>query len=247
MLDYCLFILFFQHQIDTFDILGEYYDFHENVSRAISNSKHQKTNNENLVLIHKETYLFIDYFWRNLLTINTKWLIIVPQNISDANRIFREMRSFGDTFFIQNPEPIIIIKNIKENFKEEFRKQILNEENNYDLDEFLEINIIEKNINCDIITGSMDSILLETLSSNSDYIYFGEQISDQNMLKNQMLSKLNFDIIENIDIKTNKTIGFFIRGDYVEKVWIYYLSKSKQLDNLFKFKQNKINSPAKIV
>ena len=244
MLDYCLFMYFFQRQPTTYRFIGDYFEAHNNVLDVIKYCESSLSNDPELVMIYKEPFGFIDYFWRNSLTINTKMLIIVPKDQHDGNRIFRELRSFGDSIYIKYPQHIILIKNIKANFKDEYRKMLLNNiDFDQNLDLFLDVKIDNCKLECDTFFGNDEDILIPSMLSNCNYVYFGKEISNQNLLKNQMLSRLNFNIIHNVNTKTNETIGFFVRGDYLEKIWIYHLSKNEKMNDICNFSHNKIIVP----
>jgi hypothetical protein len=220
--------------------LGNYNNIHANVANLLLIKNIKEDDNAELLVIYKESYLFIDYYWRNVLTTNTKWLIIVPQTKLDSERIYREIKSFGDHLYIEFPEPIIIIKNIKPTFKDEFRNQILQKDTKINLDSFLELNLLEDTITCEKIIDEQDIAIIKSLASHNEYIYVGDYVSDNTLLKNQMFAKMKFHVIENIDLSTGKTIGFFCRNDYISRILIYSLKKSEKLAQFLKFNEIKL-------
>jgi hypothetical protein len=55
-----------------------------------------------------------------------------------------------------------------------------------------------------------------------------------------MFAKMKFHVIENIDLSTGKTIGFFCRNDYISRILIYSLKKSEKLAQFLKFNEIKL-------
>lgn len=241
MLDYSLFACFFHHEISTFKIFGEYNDIHPGVTNAIKYKEAIESNNPELVLIYKQPFTFVDYFWRTILTCDVKWLLIVPKDEKDGTRIYSELRGFGDSIHIKCADNIIIIKNIKPTFKEEYRKMLLFPvDYNINLDEFLGVKVNEQKVNCDVFCENDN--LIQSLYSDYDFIYFGKEITKNTLLRNQMLGKLGFNMIANKDIVSGEISGIYTRKDYIKDAWILYLTKNKTLESNYIQECNLINT-----
>lgn len=244
MIDYCLFMILLKEKIESIKFLGEDFLLHSKINNVIQTKQIKTQDNACLTFIHKESPQFIDYFWRNILTNQTKWLIIAPRNLYEAIIIFKEIRSFGDSILIQSDEPLIIIKNLKENFTNYFRQEILFPIEHQNINTFLNYHEDKQNRDlCHVIYGNKENQILESLLSNSIYIYFGEEVADCVLNKSLVLMNMKFYIIEIIKQSENKRIGFFVHRDYLHSTWIYSLSGLKTLENVFKFNEIKLSIP----
>ena len=125
MIDYCLFMVLFQNDILSYSVIGEPFVFKPKIKALIDFHKIPVVQNAELVIINNESHQFIDYYWKNILTSDTKWLFVVPKDEKDARNIFNEIRGFGEPYFVQFPKPLVIIKNVRSDFKDHFRENIL--------------------------------------------------------------------------------------------------------------------------
>ena len=245
MVDYCLFVVFFQNDILSYNVIGEHFEFMPKTKSLIDFKCVTRQDEAEVIVINKESIQFIDYYWKNLLSDKVKWLFVIPKNEEDAKNIFNEIRGFGEPYFVHYPKPLIIIKNVTTNFKDNYRRDILMPMNMIgSLDNFLEIQVMENNTD-DVayIIGDKEYQLIKSLSKSKKMQYFGHPICSQDLNKCKMFSKMKFHIIECVNIDTGITQGYFVHSDYVEKVWLYHLTGFNSLDNFYKFSDYKISIP----
>lgn len=244
MVDYCLFMILLNEQLNKITFLGEDFLLHSKINSLLQTKNIKTADDGCLIIINKESPQFIDFYWRNILSNQIKWLIITPRNITEAVIIYKEIRSFGDAILIQSEEPVIIIKNFKENFKDFFRQEILLPLDNKNINEFLNCSDEMQSLSmCSISTGNKEQQIIESLLSNSMYIYFGEKVPLSSLLLCQKLANMKFYIIELVNKENFERLGFFVHRDYLEKTIIYSLSNLKSLENVFKFHEIKLTIP----
>ena len=236
---------FIPKRYSFYSVIGEPFVFKPKIKALIDFHKIPVVQNAELVIINNESHQFIDYYWKNILTSDTKWLFVVPKDEKDARNIFNEIRGFGEPYFVQFPKPLVIIKNVRSDFKDHFRENILAPINTIgNLDDFLEIEILENDLSdVENIVGEKEYQLIKSLSTNAKMQYFGHTLSTRDLNKCKMLSKMKFHIIECVDINTNETKGYFCHSDYAEKAWLYQLTDFQSLHNFYKFDDFKINIP----
>lgn len=238
MIDYCLLICFFQQDIKTYNLFGNY-RIHPNVSNIIECKNIKKTDEPELIIIYKQKFIFIDYYCMNAMSINAKWLLIVPESLEDGRKIYQNIKSFGEHYFVEYPEPLIIIKNIKPNYKELYRAEILDFSNSTDnLDDFLELNILENKISTEVISDNEEKSIVRSLSTNKDFVYVGEILPDKTILKNQMIAKMKFNII--VNYKDNVIKGYFVRKNFINEFWIWKLTNYNMVEQFLKIKEKTI-------
>ena len=103
---------------------GSFANMHEKVLGLIQQNQITESDTPELIIINEEPYSFVDYFWRNILTDNTQWLVIKLKTKDEAINCYKELRGFGETFLsIKNK--IVIIKNLKQILKSHYRSEIL--------------------------------------------------------------------------------------------------------------------------
>ena len=242
MLDYCLFMTIFNHEISTIKIFGDDFSLHSKVNNLIQTKQITQSDKADLILIFNESPQFIDYFWRNALTESTKWLIISARNLKEGIIIYKELRSFGDCVILKLNKPIIIIKNLKENFKNYFRQDILLEIQSKNINHFLEIQDDEQDLSsCQVCSGTKDEQLIQSMLSKLQFVYFGDAISNEDLNRCQMLANMKFCILECVNQNNFETIGYFVHRDFLEKTIIYSLTSNKTLENVFKFNEIKLS------
>ena len=245
MVDYSLFIAILKHEITSIKMLGENFPMHSRINALIKTKQIKNEDDAQLIFIYKESPQFIDFFWRNILTENTQWLIIAPRNKTEAIIIYKELRSFGETIIVQSEEPIVIIKNLKPNFKQYFRQEILLPIEQKNLNDFLDAkdeNQYDERL-CQVMQGTEEEQIIQSIMSNSMYVYFGDDISSDCVKVCQMLANMKFYIIECMSQDNYKTKGFFVHRDYLEKTIIYKLTEYKTLKNVMKFNEIHIKMP----
>jgi hypothetical protein len=237
MIDYCLLTCLINNEINSYNFYGDY-NIHSKITQICELKNITKHDNPNLVLIYKESYNFIDFFCKNKISHETQWLFIVPQSLQEAILLFKELRSIGDAHLIQYPLPILIIKNFKENFLQYHRNDILQPVENYQtIDNFLNFNLYKTESYYDKDFGNFESQILKSLTTNNMFVYVGEEISEHNLMKCQQYGMMKFNIIECVDCVEQKHKGYFVHKDFVEKMWLYHLTKLQSLENLLKFKE----------
>lgn len=248
MLDYCLLMCLFQKTIQSYYTYGDY-KFPSILSKIIESKNISKIADAELVVIYNEPKSVVDFFWRNKMTKDIKWLFVVAKNRTDGVRIYQEIKSFGDHFYLNCDQPIIIIKNIHPDFKNKFRDNMLNfNDNKTDLDEFMEIkSYAQENLIDNISINSKDKSIIQSLcnqkNSKNNYVYIGERISNQDMARNEIISKLGFCIIENYSIQKQQAIGYCVRYDIIEQFWIWESNKSDLLLDFFDLFSKTISIP----
>ena len=231
MFHYCIFTCLFQHDIETYKIYGNLPP-HSNITNIIESKNIKISDNPDLLIIYKESFLFIDYLCKSDLI--CKWLMIVPETLEQGSKIYQNIKSYGDHYYLDN---IIIIKNIKPNYKELYRKDILDFSNSTNtLDEMLELKILEDKIETHLIHDSEDLAIVKSLASHSDFIYIGKILPEKTILKLQMFAKMNFHIQE------VKNQGFFVKKEYIKDFWIWKLSNYNLVEQYLKIDQNFIKT-----
>jgi hypothetical protein len=91
--------------------------------------------------------------------------------------------------------------------------------------------------------GTEEEQIIQSIMSNSMYVYFGDDISSDCVRVCQMLANMKFYIIECVSQDNYKTKGFFVHRDYLEKTIIYKLTEYKTLKNVMKFNEIHIKMP----
>jgi len=243
MLDYCLFFILLQNDLNTYKIFGNYFELHAKNNQLIQSKLMKEDDNPELVLIYKESNQFIENYWKNILSDCVKWLIIVPQDQTSAIIIFKELRAFGKARLILDKQPIILIKDLKPNFKSYYRQDMLLPINDENIDDFLNIKLNKHNLeDCCIATGDKEQILNKCLTTSAPYIYFGEHISENNLSKLKSLFNAKIKIIECVNFKY-QTVGFFVDREHFATTYIYSIEKISSLKNILKFKQLHLKAP----
>ena len=110
--------------------------------------------------------------------------------------------------------------------------------NNIDL--FLNFNVLETVVQCESYNNPTN-YLSQSLMSNKQYIYIGEKLPDDQLLKCQMFAKMRIDYI--VCQQNNKTIGYFLNQKIIKDFWIYYLSKDTVVEFILNLKQSKLIVP----
>jgi len=245
MIDFCLFVILLKHEIKSMKLFGDNFPMHSKINALIKTKQIKNQDDAHLVIIYKESQQFIDFFWRNVLTEETKCLFIVPRSKTEAIIIYKEIRSFGEAILIQSEDPIIIIKNIKQNFKQSYRQEILLPIETKNINEFLEMkeeNQFDDRL-CQVIEGTTEEQIMQSMISNTMYVYFGESMNPESLNVCQMLANMKFHIIECVGQDNYKTKGYFVHKDYIEKTIIYKLTGYKTLKNILKFNEIQIKIP----
>ena len=247
MLDYCLFVSLFQNELESYCIYGKYQELHPKILNLIEAKNIKQSDNPEFVLIYKESRQFVDFYWKNILKDNVKWLFIYLKTMEEANVLFREIRNFGETYLDTN-EPMVILKNINIDFQLNYRNEFIKPIEQMSIDEFLDIKILESVSDCEQIIHDKPSQLIKSLSSNSLYVYFGKTIDTKDLLKCQMLAKMKFFICECTN-EQDEICGYFANTDFIEKLWLYLLSGNEQqaIVNLYKLNEIKIKVPVRCV
>ena len=80
-------------------------------------------------------------------------------------------------------------------------------------------------------------------NSKNNYVYIGEEISSQDILRNEIMSKLGFCIIENYSVQHRKVVGHCVRYDAIEQFWIWENNKSDLLLHFFDLFSKTISIP----
>lgn len=227
MIDYSLFVCLFQQHLKTYKIYGDYVP-HENITNMLKSKNIKLSDEPDVLIIYKEPFVVADYLCKNL---TCKWLFIVLENDEDGRRLYQNIKSYGDHYYQDN---LIIIKNIKPNYKELYRADILDFTNTTNsLDEMLELNILEDQLETTCIDNKQDLAIVKSLAAYTNYIYIGKILPEKTILKCQMLAKMNF----NIQILND---GYFVKKDSIKDFWIWKLSESKIVEQYLKINQNKI-------
>jgi hypothetical protein len=239
MIDYILFILFLQKKIKSFKIVGEYFT-PTILNNLISTNEIQRNDNPQLMVIHNQN------FHETLQNINenSEWIIIYNDDIQHLTKIFKSMRSFSQEVFFNDKNFIMILHNLKPNFLNELDKHQFLPAFSPPLDEFLKTEIYEtKNIS-KICNGTINEQLIQSISSQNEFIYIGNPINNIDILKCQMILKTQYQIIECIN-ENNELCGHFFHNDFKEKIWIYLLSKNEMIYNFYQINKYKIKAPIK--
>jgi hypothetical protein len=231
VIHYCVFICLFQQYLETYKIYGNYTP-HSNITNIIQAKNIKVSDTPDLLIIYKESFVFVDYLCKSDLT--CKWLFIVPETPEQGRKIYQNIKSYGDHYYDNN---VIIIKNFKPNYKELYRRDVLDFSNTTnDLDEMLELNILENKLQTTIIHDSEDLAIIKSLAALSQYLYIGKISPEKTILKCQMLAKMNFNIIEISDY------GYFVKKDCINEFWIWKLSNYKIVEEYLKINQNFLNT-----
>lgn len=224
-------------KIASYNVYGENLPLNTNTLRIMNLMDVTQSDDANVIFINRESIVFIEYFVKNQLKEN-QWLVIIPQN-NDAERIYREYHLIGDSHIENN---LVLFKNIKPNFKDLVRKNIMKPlENKQTLTEFLEFKTQEKNVQAEVLNGPIPETIVKSFSTQSDFVYVGQAIPKADILVDQMLCKMNFKIIENQF--QDKTVGYFIDKKILNQFWISQLSKNKMVEDFFNINELKIIVP----
>ncbi len=237
MLDLSLLLLFLTKDIESYKVYGEYTDIHSSVG-ALMQQKEELDGNSDLILIYKENHTFVDYFWRNILTHKTKWFIIKTKSKNDANIIYKELRSMGDCY-LSTDHCLVILKNIKEDFRDHFRESILSPVEKMNILDFFDFVGGDEDISdCEIIYGNFKDSIVGSLMSRNPHQYIGNRVDDKYIRLCMFLSKARIKFIEFIN--NGEISGIFMANDFVKDAWIYHLSKVDDLRNVFRFREKHI-------
>jgi hypothetical protein len=239
MLDYILFVLLFQYKISALQISGSYF-ISNNIRKLMSDQKVLLEKNSQLILIYKQN--FNEIF--NLLNSEREtvdWVIINLEENENVYWLYSQLRNCADDIFFHEADRIIILKNfnklddIHENVP--FAKQIW-------VDDFLKTNILEKEEQFEASFDEWNLQIAKCLLSNCEFFYFGEEISDKDLLKCQMFAKMNFKIIE--CFHGNEKVGYFVHYDYKKNLLIHLLANSAIVKNILHIENNKISIPVNL-
>ncbi len=232
MLDLSLLLLFLTKEIETYKVYGNFRDMHSLVGDLMSHRK-ESDGNSDLVLIYNENHTFVDYFWRNVLTPSTKWFIIKAKNKNDANIIYREIRSMGDCY-ISPDDSLVILKNIKEDFREHYRENILLPVTEINLLDYLGfVGENEDTSNCEMIVGGSRNNIVASLMSCMPCQYVGKPIADKYIRLCMFLSKTRIKFIEIFE--NGESVAMFVAGGFVKEAWLYKLGGTDELKQVLRF------------
>lgn len=243
MLDYCLINLLYYNEIESYEILGD--PRLQDITRTIiANNNLYTKSNPDLVVVYKQNKQILEHYLQNTLTHKTKWVFIVHEDLEEARILFQFIRSYGEAILIQYPTPIIVIKNLTENFRQNYRRDVLKPITLPNVREFL--NIKESNVSvedCVQINGDQERQLTQSLASRSLYVYFGEPITSTQLQNLKELTKFSAKIIHYINPCTNETHGFFVQNDYVQQCWLFYLTGCETLKDTLNIRKIFLQSP----
>ena len=238
MLDYCLFLSLIQNDFRSIKYYGNNFCYHPKVHDLLRAKNIIEKDNADIEIIYKESIQFIDYYWRHILSEDTKCLFIVFQTEEEAIISYKQMRSFGDTVILLGENPLIIFKNFKPNYKLLYRQEILIPNLNQDVDSFLNFQIEANDLSStNVCFGDRESQLLQIFSNTSKYVYFGDVIDEAQLLKCLTLAKMKIFVIECFGVTCNRTVGFFVHRDFLEKTLIYHLTGYNKLINVYGFNE----------
>jgi len=244
MLDYCLLITFLQNEIESYRFIGEDFRLHSKVNESILYRQALEQDPADLLLLYKQSSQQIELFLKHHLNEDFKWVFIVPDEKHIAANIYRDIREIGDVIYVNDVTPFIIIKNLKDNFKNYFRTNLLEPFEKKNLEEFLNFNIPEQNLtHTETISGNDEEALCRSLVSNSLFMYIGKPISNECLKKCQTIANMKLYLIECIDSETLECVGFFCHKDFIQKAWLFKLTQYNILKNIFNFSSNYIKIP----
>lgn len=235
MIDYCLMKIFILDDICSFKIFGDYV-MHPKINNILSQKIIEQNDQPDLIIIYEENYAFIQYYINNILSNKIKYLIVKTKTKDDAIFLFKEFRSIGDSF-ISTQQKTVIIKNIKNDFKTEFRKQILMPIEKQNLDHFLKLETENKYTDYEIIPGEQEHQIIKSITTNTPYIYVGQNIPEKTINFARLLCDLKLKLVEIVD-DNDEFIGMMFTKDFTEKAWIIKLTQSQQLKEFFKLSEN---------
>jgi hypothetical protein len=239
MLDYVLFFLFTQKEIKTFNTTGYSVPYH--INNLIVNNDIELSQEPDLLILYNLNFNQII----DRIKTTTEWTIIYNDDILELTQIYKSIRSFSHEVFFNDKNFILILHHIKENFIDELNKaHFLPVVNSY-IDDFLKIQINQDDSNIKNCQGSTKEQLCQSLLAKEEFIYTGEKITTQDLLKCQMILKSQYKILECKN--DTKTVGYFFHNDLKEQVWIYLLSELEPIKNIYQLDKNKMNVPVKIV
>lgn len=226
MLDYCLIQTLTYNHVDNVQIYGDFCKLHPLVDDLMAIKKIRHSDSADLVILYKKSGKFINQYWETILTPKVKWFFIVPSDEKEAEMIFKQMRSFGEAVFIKYPQPLIVIKNIIDDFRTKFRRDLLKPIEPPDFVRFFNINHGDTSqIECEKIVGTKEEQIVHSLNSGSVYVYFGDKVPEKTIDDCKSLTQYALRIMKCVDIYQNKTVGVFAANFDIEKALIIYLSE----------------------
>lgn len=236
MIDYYLFICFLQKQIQSYRIFGNY-NLHPNIIKLLNAKNITSVISPDLILFYKEDYIVVDYYCKNYMKEQTNYLVFVANNTEELMRYYREFNKIGECYLLEK-FLTLFIKNIKPNFQEKIRENILIVNNSTtSFNEFLKPEIEECKYNYIYLNENEENNIIKSLNEKYQYIAIGN--IEENIDLCRMISKYNFDFIE---VKTENNInkGFFYKQNLSQIFWIWKYTQYTSLEKIMKFNQTKI-------
>lgn len=239
VLDYCLFTSVCFQKCKTYQIIGEH-NLHPKTTQLIHASNMKVANQSEIIAIYQQPYVWTADFLRNKLTSNTKWLFIVLENEQQAERLYREFRLFGESCFIR-ASSLVAIKNLKPDFQMQYRKNMFLDIPPCHLDVFLETPSIEHSLNHP--SYRFDQVA-ECVASGADNLYYGTPIRTEDLLRNQMLHKMKFQVVRNINPDNGALLGYHMDSEQVKNTLLTFFCENEDMERVFDFGRIKIDAPA---
>lgn len=230
MLEYALFMIMLQNEVESFYSIGEFY-LNKNLHNLISHKNIKIQTNSTILLLHELSYTFVSNYIENI-SENTQWIIVTPEPDENLLWLYSSLKNKAQFIYYDDQNRIIILKNItKSNNHEKPPKQFI--------DDFLDIKIVEKEKLYEYSFDDLELQLAKSLISQAEYFYFGKEITEQDLTKCQMIAKSFSKIIE---CKCgNEVFGYFVHFDLKEKLWISLLYPSNILKNVLNVEKYKLS------
>jgi hypothetical protein len=240
MLDYALFVLFFQKEIKSIEVIGNYF-IPTILNNLMLTKQIKKQQNSQVLVLYNQNYHQI---LENLNPSN-EWVVIYNDNLQELIKIYKSMRSFSHEVFLNDKNFMMILHNLKSNYINEIDKQQILPAMYTFIDDYLNLNIYETKPQTKICVGNINEQLTQSLISQNEFIYTGGKISEKDILKCQMLLRTQFKIIE--CKQDSETVGYFFHNDFKEKIWLFLLSKNDSIKNIYQLDKHLIIVPVKSV
>jgi hypothetical protein len=215
---------------------------HAKINEIINFKNIRESDDPELVFINNESYNFVDFYLKNNLTPKIKWLFITIHNKQQTEILYKEIRNYAEDSMLIGD--LIILKNIKENFDCFFRQNFIlpvKKTQKLDIENFFEFKIEKNNLDVKNILEKNDIKLSKLLTNNSQYVYFGEPILEEDFDKCKMLLNMRLNIL--FCEQNSKVIGYFCKHEYIKDLLIYLYSNSKIMEDILKFQIFKLNVP----
>lgn len=242
MFNFSVIAVLFDNDIESYKIFGEYNEIHHKLSEIIVAKNLTHSDNPELAIIYNESYVFYNYFWRNTLSEKTKWLIVKLKDTSLMERAYRETRFFGeDAIWLGD---VFVIKNIVSNFKTLYNHNFSWPKSYPELSLFFNLYPEKSSFDVKKIHETNEEIrIIKIITSNNDYVYFGEPMDTNSFDRCCLFLGMSFNIIECVDLHSEQTKGYFCHKNQVKDFLLYLSYKYKTLENLLKFNEKKITVP----